>query len=52
MGGKLVLGGWKDVSSACGFEGRIGALCGSRFENSWVLLYGSGGVSLCGSITR
>ena len=52
MGGRVVLGGWLDILSACGFEGWMGALCGCGFENWCVGFSGSDGISLCGSVRR
>ena len=52
MGGSVVLGGWLDILSACGFEGWMGALCGCGFENWCVGFCGSDGISLCGSVRR
>ena len=52
MGGRVALGGWLNILSACSFEGWIGALCGCSFEDWWVVLCGSGGVSRCGSVKK
>ena len=52
MGGRVLLGGWFDILSACGFEGWMGVLCCCCFEDWWIVLCGSGGVSLCGSVRR